>query len=136
VLITSRVEGIHGLVKSYLKRSTFDLFEVWNAMRHALSNQLKELDANQAKQSSSTPTNLSNSLFDHIQGWVSHEAIRQVEAQRQLLEMTDPPISPICKGRFKKIYGLPCAHDIEELLVKGECLKVEHFHQHWHLKRE
>ncbi len=35
---TSRVEGIHALLKSYLKRSTFDLFDAWKAIYLALQN--------------------------------------------------------------------------------------------------
>lgn len=46
---TSRVEGIHALLKSYLRRSTFDLFEAWKAIQLALLNQLSELKSNQAK---------------------------------------------------------------------------------------
>jgi len=40
---TSRVEGIHALLKSYLRRSTFDLFDAWKAIQLALQNQLSEL---------------------------------------------------------------------------------------------
>ena len=42
---TSRVEGIHALLKSYLRRSTFDLFDTWKAINLALQNQLAELQA-------------------------------------------------------------------------------------------
>jgi hypothetical protein len=34
-IATSRVEGIHALLKSYLRRSTFDLFEASKAIQHA-----------------------------------------------------------------------------------------------------
>ena len=43
---TSRVEGIHARLKSYLKRSTFDLFKAWKAIRLVLLNQLSELQSN------------------------------------------------------------------------------------------
>ncbi|KAM5528746.1 hypothetical protein FOXYSP1_19227 [Fusarium oxysporum f. sp. phaseoli] len=42
-VVTSRVEGIHGLLKNHLKTSTLDLFEAWRAMKNALLNQLAEL---------------------------------------------------------------------------------------------
>ena len=41
--VTSRVEGIHALLKSYLKTSKFDLFDVWRTIKHAVENQLSEL---------------------------------------------------------------------------------------------
>ncbi len=46
-VVTSRVEGIHGLLKQYLKTSTLDLFDAWKAIKHALSNQLAILQSNQ-----------------------------------------------------------------------------------------
>ncbi|SPO02542.1 uncharacterized protein DNG_05215 [Cephalotrichum gorgonifer] len=62
-VVTSRVEGIHGLLKSHLKRSTLDLFEAWRAMKQALLNQLAELRYNQAKQQTRIPIELSGSLY-------------------------------------------------------------------------
>ena len=65
---TSRVEGIHALLKSYLRRSTFDLFEAWKAIRLALNNQLSELQSNQAKQQIRTPLELDKALYRAVQG--------------------------------------------------------------------
>ena len=131
---TSRVEGIHALLKSYLRRSTFDLFEAWKAIQLALQNQLAELQACQAKQQTRTPLELSGALYGVVRGWVSHEAMRKVEEQRRLLGKTDPPPSPTCTGTFSRVYGLPCLHALDAL--QGEALLLSHFHPHWHLKRE
>ncbi|RKK64955.1 hypothetical protein BFJ69_g16558 [Fusarium oxysporum] len=76
---TSRVEGIHALLESHMKKSTLDLFEAWRAIKHALLNQLSELKSNQTKQQTRTPIELSGSLYDTVRGWVSHEAPRKVE---------------------------------------------------------
>ncbi|KAJ0128685.1 Uncharacterized protein HZ326_28222 [Fusarium oxysporum f. sp. albedinis] len=62
-VITSRVEGIHWLLKSHLKVSTLDLFEAWRSIKHALLNQLAELKSNQAKQKIRTPIELSSILY-------------------------------------------------------------------------
>ena len=131
---TSRVEGIHALLKSYLKRSTFDLFDTWKAINLALQNQLAELQARQASQQIRTPLELSGTLYGAVRGWVSHEAIRKVEEQRKLLVKTDPPPSPTCTGTFTQVYGLLCLHALKDR--RGEPLLLEHFHSHWHLKRE
>jgi hypothetical protein len=135
-VVTSRVEGIHGLLKGYLKRSTLDLFEAWRAMKHALLNQLAELKSNQAKQQIRIPIELSGSLYSAVRGWVSHEALRKVEEQRKLLLKTDPPPSPTCTGSFSKSLGLPCVHVLKNLLDQNQVLQLEHFHSHWHLNRE
>ena len=76
---TSRVKGIHTLLKSYLKRSTFDLFEAWKTIQLALLNQLSKLKSNQAKQQLRTPLELSKALYEVVRGWVSYKALRKVE---------------------------------------------------------
>jgi len=98
-VVTSRVEGIHGLLKSHLKTSTLDLFEAWRAMKQALLNQLAELRSNQAKQQMRTPIELSGSLYSAIRGWISHEALRKVEEQRKLLLKDN---LPSCTGSFSR----------------------------------
>ncbi|KAM6513667.1 hypothetical protein FALCPG4_18973 [Fusarium falciforme] len=131
-VVTSRVEGIHGLLKSHLKKSTLDLFEAWRAMKHALLNQLAELRSNQASQQMRIPIELSGSLYSAIRGWVSHEALRKVEEQRKLLLKEN---LPSCTGAFSRSHGLPCAHTLKALQEQGQALRLEHFHTHWHLNR-
>ena len=132
---TSRVEGIHALLKSYLQRSTFDLFDAWKAIQLALQNQLAELHARQVKQQTRTPLELSGSLYGAVQGWVSHEAMRKVEEQRKLLlGNASPSLSLSCTGTFSQVYGLPCSHKLSSL--RGEALVLSHFHPHWHLRRK
>lgn len=133
---TSRVEGIHALLKSHLQKSTLDLFEAWRAMKQALMNQLSELKSNQARQQMRTPIELSGPLYSVVRGWVSHEALRKVEEQRKLIDNKDQPLSPICTKTFKKSHGLPCVHDLMNLQERNGVLLLEHFHSHWHLQRD
>ena len=130
---TSYVEGIHTLLKSYLRRSTFDLFEVWKTIRLALNNQLSKLQSNQTKQQIRTPLTLDKAIYRAVQGWVSHEALRKVEEQRQL-QWKEPPPSPICTGTFIRVYGLPCVHVL--IARQNEPLFFEDFHSHWRLIRD
>ncbi|RKK06770.1 hypothetical protein BFJ66_g17850 [Fusarium oxysporum f. sp. cepae] len=116
-VVTSRVEGIHWLLKSHLKQSTLNLFEAWRAMKHALLNQLAELRSNQASQQIRTPIELSGSLYSAIRGWVSHEALRKVEEQRKLLLKEH---LPICTGAFSRSHGLPCAHTLKALQEQNQ----------------
>lgn len=119
---TSRVEGAHTLMKSHLKKSTMDLFEVWRAIKHALLNQLSELRSNQPRQQIRIPTELSGPLYDSVRGWVSHEALGKVEEQRKLLSRRDPPPSLICAGSFTRSQGLPCLHTQKSLQEHGQVL--------------
>lgn len=130
---TSWVEGIHALLKSYLKRSTFNLFEAWKAIKLALINQISELKSNQAKQQLQIPLELSGALYGIVHGWISYEALRKVEEQRKLLMKRDPSLSLACTGTFSRVYGLPCLHILDTL---HGALLLDHFHSHWHLIRE
>jgi hypothetical protein len=76
-------------------------------------NQVAELRANQAKQQVRTPIELSGSLYSIIRGWVSHEALRKVEAQRKRLQQDR---LPAYTGVFSATLGLPYAHAIEPLI--------------------
>ncbi|KAL9565692.1 hypothetical protein ACKAV7_009874 [Fusarium commune] len=83
--VTSRAEGIHRLIKSHMKTSQVDLFGAWNIIKLVLSNQLKRLEEVQSQQQASTPIDISGPLYSNIRGWLSHEALRQLDNQRQRL---------------------------------------------------
>ena len=129
----NRAEGIHSLIKSHIKTSTFDLFDVWQAMKHAISNQLKELQHMRVSQQVRTPLAVSGALFEAVRGWVSHQALRKVLEQLQLLQKSE---KTACTQTFTSSHGLPCSHMLARLGEEGRSLLLEHFHPHWHLKRD
>ncbi|KAJ3454449.1 hypothetical protein MRS44_018343 [Fusarium solani] len=129
--VTSRCEGIHHLIKSHMNDSSADLFEAWRIIKLVLTNQLAEREANQARQHISTPLRLSGVLYGNIRGWISHEALQRVEAQRERLLKEYPP----CTGVFTLTLGLPCAHTLQALLEQNQPLQLHHFHPHWRLQR-
>lgn len=131
-MIISRVEGIHALIKSHIKKSTIDLFEAWRLIKQAVINQVSELKHTRACQCSRTPLDLSNKVFEAVRGLVSYQALRKVKEQLELLSR--PSLAP-CYGLFTSSYGLPCAHALKRLLEAQENLSLDHFHPHWHLKR-
>ena len=132
--VTSAVEGIHNMLKGYLGTSTLDLFDAWSSIHRALVHQLAELRSNQAKQQIRTPIELSKSLYNGVQAWVSHYALRKVEEQRKRLLNTQEPL-PACTGLFTRTQGLPCAHTIQTAMEQNQPLRLDQFDQHWHLDR-
>ncbi|KAF6523203.1 hypothetical protein HZS61_014731 [Fusarium oxysporum f. sp. conglutinans] len=114
---TSRAEGIHSLIKSYIKTSTFDLFDSWQAMRHAVTNQLKELNHIRASQQIRTPLDISGGMFEAVQGWVSHQALRKVQQQRKLALASpqapcmQPAGSIKTNQQYRRAMGLPLRYD-------------------------
>src|SRR4051794_6678019 len=45
-----------------------------------------------------------------------------------------PELLPVCTIAFRHSMGLPCAHQIEELLQQNQVLQLDDIHPHWHLK--
>ncbi len=118
------------LLKSYLKTSKFDLFDVWRIIKYAIENQLVELQSIQARQQTRRPTEyIGGGLFSVLYGWLSYEAMKKVEEQQKLLERPTPILSPRCTGAFTKLYGLPCAYKIKSLQDSNRCLQLDDFHQ-------
>ncbi|KAF4944182.1 hypothetical protein FSARC_14744 [Fusarium sarcochroum] len=64
--ITSRAKGIHRLIKSHYKNSQVDLFEAWRTIKLVLTNQIKDLKAEQAKDNIRIPLDISGVLFSNI----------------------------------------------------------------------
>lgn len=132
-VVTSRVEGIHAMLKTHLQTSKSDLFEAWQAIKNAVYNQLAELRANQAIEQIQTPLELSKSLYGAVFGWISREALRMVEEQRKRLSKGN---LPPCTSSFTRSQGLPCAHVLKDLQERNQALRLEDFHAHWHLHRD
>lgn len=102
-------------------------------MRPAVTNQLKELKYVRASQQVLMPLDVSGVVFEGVRGWVSHRALRKVQEQRQLLSK---PFKNPCTMTFTSSFGLPCVHTLKKLEEEGKALLLEHFHPHWHLKRD
>ncbi|KJZ70430.1 hypothetical protein HIM_10168 [Hirsutella minnesotensis 3608] len=118
--VTSRVEGIHALVKGRLKNSQEDLFIAWNKIKLAVNDQLAELRANQSYQQIQKPFGLSGQIYNAVYGWVSHKALRLVDEQKKRLE-GDNNLPPCMSragsawlewtaGRFRILAGLDILH--------------------------
>uniref|UniRef100_A0A1Y1NIF4 MULE transposase domain-containing protein n=1 Tax=Photinus pyralis TaxID=7054 RepID=A0A1Y1NIF4_PHOPY len=133
---TSRVEGIHSIIKDYIGTSQLDLFEVWRQIKNAILNQLLELTHHQSYQQTQMPLEISGNLYSIVRGWVSLEAIRKVEEQRKLIDAENSPLSRPCTGRFTASYGLPCVHRVKALIDAKLPLALDEFHTHWRYKRE
>ncbi|RKK79392.1 hypothetical protein BFJ68_g17808 [Fusarium oxysporum] len=133
--VTSRVEGIHALLKTHLKSSKADLFEAFQIVKLVITNQLATLRATQALQQSTRPAwrsqILSGTLYSQVRGWISHKALIMVDLQRERIGESLPQ----CTESFWKTTGVPCAHALMPLIQGNEPLLTRHFHSHWYLQR-
>ncbi|KAL2886392.1 mutator-like element transposase [Ceratocystis lukuohia] len=109
---TSRVEGIHWLIKSHLGTSRFDLFDAWKVIKNVILAQMKELRQTQISQRMSIPLDISGTRFEAVRGWVSHQALRKVQEQGQLL---GKPLKACTHPDFQTTY--PAGHKYEARAV-------------------
>ena len=131
-IATSSVEGIYWLIKLYLGTSRLDLFDAWQAIKDAITAQLKNLQQLRASQQIRMPLDISGVLFEAVRGWVSHQALRKVQEQRKLLGKQ--PLQG-CTNSFTSWHDLTCVHTLRQLQETNQSLSLQHFHPHWHLRR-
>ncbi|CAG8702825.1 5351_t:CDS:2, partial [Ambispora leptoticha] len=130
--VTSRVEGAHSTIKTYLRTSAGDLRDVRIKISLAVENQKKEVDTMAASEKIRFPIFVqSNSLYANIKGRVSTFSLKKIEEQYQKIKnaTTQEPLPP-CTGSFSSTMRLPCAHKIQ-LLENNRSLILEDIYEHW-----
>jgi hypothetical protein len=127
---TSRVEGAHSILKKYLQVSTGDLKMVFEKISLLLTNQHVEYDGAVGKDQMKTPHFARNALYSQLLGRVSNFALGKIDDQRFRLIKPEP--LALCTSRFTTSMGLPCAHQIQELLKEDRALTLADIHPHWY----
>ena len=129
-IATSRVEGNHHLLKSYIRLGNLDLLTVFNRLSIMLENQNVELNAAIEHQKVTKPINVHNCLMDLFYS-VSHFALYKIQQQLELLNKSTNG----CSGHFSQTWGLPCVHFIRSCIESGIRLPVSSIHSQWMLER-
>lgn len=134
---TSRVEGAHAFIKSYIQRSNLDLDKVFLRMDAALKIQNDHLAAVEASGRIATTTSLRNfRIFNSVVANVSEFALKMAKKQYEKVvkEQTNPSyILPPCTHSFKPTMGIPCAHFMKRLLLLNRQLALHDFDTQWQL---
>ncbi|CAG8808909.1 23331_t:CDS:2, partial [Cetraspora pellucida] len=128
---TSRIEGSHATLKSYLQMSTEDLHHVHTKISLAVTNQRKEFDAMIMSEHIRVPVfATNNSFYANIKAKVSSFTLKKINKQYQKAKhaTAQEPLLP-CTGTFSKTLGLPCAHFIQHL--GDQSLILNEIHKHW-----
>jgi hypothetical protein len=128
--VTSRVEGAHSVLKSYLQVATGDLKLVLDNIERLLLAQQTELDASLGEAKLRPGHDLQIPLLSEVLGHTTPYALRKITQQHRILG--SPTFQPQCSKLFTSSMGLPCVHKLKELKDSGEALQLSHIHQHWH----
>lgn len=133
--VTSRAEGAHSVLKSYLQVSTGDLKQVVAKIVVLLNNQYAEYITKREEAKQGRPYHLRTQFLHRTVGYIAPIALNKVLAEWQKVVSNTNPLGP-CSGVLTATWGIPCAHFLQNRLFNGEVLGPDDFHLHWHLDRD
>jgi hypothetical protein len=131
---TSRVEGNHHIIKSYLRVSTLHLLTLTKRLGLMLVNQRVELNAAIEKQKQHMAHRFNHHCFKNLIYNVSDFTLGKLLGQLKLFEKGGHEEQP-CTARFTKSWGLPCHHYIRGYLEIETLILLQDIHEQWLLDR-
>jgi hypothetical protein len=130
---SSRVEGSHSAIKSYMNISTGDLMLAKENIELAIKKQLREYQEKLATEKSKILHPINNVFFSNVFKRASFYSLKKIEKEYQKsLNCENQPLG-ICRQYLWTVFGLPCSHIIKTLQENNETLKMEHISRQWHL---
>ncbi|POV94895.1 hypothetical protein PSTT_16587 [Puccinia striiformis] len=131
-LNTSRVESGHAHLKTFVTSSTGDLLSVFQALGHAVDAQILAVHESIGKDTIKTLVHVPK-CFIPLLGEISSFTIKEAMDQFDRLKNNFDPTEP-CSQTLTTGVGIPCAHQIAEILKSGSTLTPDDFHSQWSLK--
>jgi hypothetical protein len=129
---TSQVKGAYSVLKSYLQVSTSNLKVVYNNITLLLTNQFAEFETTVDSNKMRIPYTAQDIFYAPLIGQISSYALGKLWDEQHRLSSPDP--FPSCTGSFQRSMGMPCAHDMQERLIKQGTLRLDDIHHHWYLR--
>ncbi|PIA24917.1 hypothetical protein AQUCO_04100189v1 [Aquilegia coerulea] len=129
--VTSRAEGAHGVLKSYLQVSTSDLHVAKEKICLAVENNFHGITTQVASEKIRIPHNICVPFFKELVHCVSTFALKKLFEQYKLA-LSDSWFS-VCKGQFTATMGLPCAHMMR--CMKDRALQLSDIHPQWRIDK-
>ena len=130
---TSRVEGNHHVIKSYLRVGNLKLFPVTKRLSLMLSNQMVELNVEIERQKLRRAHHYDHECLNNLIYKVSEFAMEKLIEQLELSKVERN--GDVCHGRFKKSWGLPCHHYIRNCIQNKMAIDLQEIHEQWLLEK-
>ena len=131
---TSRVEGNHHVLKSYIRGARLHPLTMAKRVGLMLANQRVELNAAAEGQKLVKAHRFTHNCFANLTYKVSTFAMDKLLGQLKLAqEMRDG--NQVCTSQFTKSWGLPCRHVIRCCLETDTPILLEDIHEQWLLDR-
>ena len=130
-LVTSRVEGNHSAIKSWLATSTNDLKGTIDKLTIAIGKQKTEIDHHAAYDQTHTLLSTNREVWTKVNRKISHYGLRKAHQQLAKAQKMDP--NDVCSGVFETVHGVPCAHTLLRCLISKVPVEPAAFHAQWHV---
>ena len=137
---TSRLEGAHHVLKSWIGKPNKNLPEVWKAVQLATDHQFHEIQAKRAQAYSSSVIRTQHEFFAALHGQITPIALMLLYKQWKLALTEDQrrsngDIITECSRTYHVSMGVPCWHLIKERIATGNRIQPYDFHPHWYWKK-
>ena len=134
--VTSMVEGAHHCLKQALGTSTGDMKHVVDEMEKLLRNQRMDFVGRRSISQATIQLQYHRAFLSEIKSQTTPQALDLIILQyKKVAKLQDNEELEPCTGSFKRIYGLPCAHDIQSVLNNNGRLQIHQIDPHWRYKQ-
>ena len=125
-----RAESAHAKLKRHLGSSQGDFESSWNVINALIELQHTEIKASFERSISVVEHQFHNAMFKELRGMVSRASLNMI--LMEFKRATQVEIEKgICGCVNRTSYGLPCAHELVELIKEGRTIPLDSVHSHW-----
>jgi len=124
---TSRVEGYHAALNTWLGASTGDFLMIHKRMEHWWRQSINKHITQISDAEMLLPIRLRRPLFaEGIEIVHTYALLRCLEILQRFNGLLHP-----CTGSHVRTLGFPCVHQLHEIESRGEMLQASDFRPHW-----
>lgn len=135
---TSKLESSHKQAKACLLHSNGHLLDVVDKLVNYWDDAYHEYAAKLATQFIKIPSDINATLIEEwsndLNSFITPYALRQ--CRQQLEKARTNKMAPRCTGRFTKIWGIPCCHDLRAWAQAKRPVRADDFDTHWLWERQ
>ena len=125
-----RVESAHAKLKRHLGSSQGDFESSWNVINALIELQHTEIKASFERSISVVEHQFNNAMFKELRGMVSRASLNMILMEFKTATQVEIE-KGICGCVNRTSYGLPCAHELTELIKEGRTIPLDSVHSHW-----
>ncbi|PIA60745.1 hypothetical protein AQUCO_00300332v1 [Aquilegia coerulea] len=130
-LTTNRVESMHASLKIHLGTSRGNLTQIWKVIDNLLINQLTEINRTFNRSRNSWGHVYKENPYAEIRGLISSDALDLLAGEIKKSNFVGED-QTLCGCVLKKTCGLPCAHELYQMVVLGgHCIPLSSINSRW-----